>query len=218
LQHNLGEHWMQVEVDMRKVAILWLACSVLPSLNAFSQNRSVTLKGEATEGQPFRKSIGEGLDFVLIPNSDGDSGWTIAISPQIKASDLDCEDFLWVATPPYHFQNARYLDTQYDVTAQEAVRDSPREFNFVLNCTDYETERKRAELAIYPSNESRQKVEEAQSKLGMSPLGKGRLWIEDSTVTPGHNGGTGQALGAIHWIKFRVEINFPSPAPRQPKQ
>ena len=28
---------------------------------------------------------------------------------------LECEDFLWVVTPPYHFQNVRYLDTSYGI-------------------------------------------------------------------------------------------------------
>lgn len=195
------------------VSLFFLALS---SVSAAPQDRSVAFLGEATEGQTFRKNIGHGLAFVLMPDSMGGgiTGWTIAISPQGKASDPDCEDFLWVVTPPYHFQNVRYLDTQYGVTAQEAVRDSPREFSFVLNCADYETERKLGELAIYPSSESKQKVEEAQAKLGSSPLGKGRLWIEDSKITPGHDSATGQDLGAIHWIKFKVEIKFPAIPPR----
>ena len=120
---------------------------------------------------------------------------------------------LWVVTPPYHFQNARYLDTGYGITAQEAVRDSPREFSFVLNCADYERESKWVELAIYPSDASQKEVDEALAKLGSSPLGQGRLWIEDSKITPGHKSGSMQDLGAIHWIKFRVEIQFPAAPP-----
>jgi hypothetical protein len=121
-------------------------------------------------------------------------------------------------TPPYHFQNVRYLDTKYGISAQEAVCDSPREFSFVLNCTDFETERKRVDLAIYPpNNASRQEVDEARAKLGSSPLGKGRLMIVDSKITPGHNSGTAEDLGAIHWIKFKVEIKFPAGLPRHSK-
>ena len=100
---------------MRKVTILWLVCLGLSSLSATAQNRSVTLTGEAVEGQAFRKDIGRGLDFVLEPNPDGDTGWTIKVSLQGKPSTPECEDFFWVVTPPYHFQNVRYLDTQYGI-------------------------------------------------------------------------------------------------------
>jgi hypothetical protein len=204
---------------MRRVAILWLVCFALSSLSAASQDRSVTIVGEVTEGQTFRKSIGHGLDFVLMPSSWGDdiTGWTLEVSPQGKPTDPECDDFLWVVTPPYHFQNIRYLDTSYGTTAQEAVRVSPREFNFVLNCVDFKTESKRVDLVIYGSDASEKEVDEARAKLGSSPLGKGRLWIMDSKITPGHDSGPAQDLGAIHWIKFKVEIEFPAAAPPHAK-
>lgn len=202
---------------MKRVGIFWLVAFSLLSLNAAPQDRSVSFTGEATEGQTFRKSIGHGLNFVLMPNSDGDTGWTLEITPQEKPNAPECEDYLGVVAPPYHFQNARYLDTEYGITAQEAVRNSPREFSFVLNCSDYKTESKRVDLAIYPSTASKQEVDEALAKLGSSPLGKGRLWIEDSKLTPGHDSDTGGDLGAIHWIKFKVEIKFPAEPPPHPK-
>jgi hypothetical protein len=191
----------------------------LSSVSAAQQDRSATITGEATEGQPFRKSISHGLDFVLMPDSMGSgiTGWTLEVSPQGTPANPDCKDFLWVVTPPYHFQNQLYLDTGYGMTAQKAVSFSPRDFNFVVNCADYETERRRVELVMYSSNASKEEVEEARAKLGSSPLGKGWLWIVDSRITPGHEGGTGQELGAIHWIKFKVEIKFPVPSPQQSK-
>ena len=203
----------------RKSAFSFVSYFVLAlsSISAAPQDRSVTFTGEATEGQTFRKNIGHGLDFVLMPNSIGITGWTLEVSPQGTPSDPDCRDFLWVVTPPYHFQNVRYLDTGYGMTAQKAVSFSPRDFSFVLNCADYETERRRVELVMYSSNASKEEVDEARAKLGSSPLGKGWLWIVDSRITPGHDGGTARELGAIHWIKFKVEIKFPPPAPRQSK-
>jgi hypothetical protein len=69
---------------MRKVLFGGLVCFALSSLSAISQESPVTFTGEAVEGQSFRKSIGWGLDFVLEPNSDGDTGWTIEVSPQGK--------------------------------------------------------------------------------------------------------------------------------------
>lgn len=204
---------------MRILAVLWLALFALSSLGTDSPGLSLTFAGEATEGQTFRKGIGHGLEFVLMPSSMGDgiSGWTIMVSPQVKPSDPECADFVWVVTPPYHFENARYLDTSYGVAAQEAVRNSPREFSFVLNCADFETESKRVDLAIYPSAASKQEVDDALAKLGSSPLGKGRLWIEDSKITPGHGSGTTEDLGAIHWMKFKVEIKFPAGPPHRHK-
>jgi hypothetical protein len=208
----------RVGFAMKRIVNLGLILVALSGVSTARQDHLVTFVGEATEGQTFRKSIGSGLDFVLMPDSMGGgiTGWTIEVSPQGTPSDPECKDFLWVVTPPYHFQNARYIDTSYGTTAQKAVTvGSQREFNFVLNCADYETERKRVELVIYPNGASEREMEEAQAKLGSSPLGKGSLWIVDSRITPGHDGGTGQELGAIHWIKFKVEIKFPPPAPRQ---
>jgi hypothetical protein len=120
-----------------------------------------------------------------------------------------------VVTPPYRFQNVRYLDTQYGIRAEEAVRYSPRPFSFVLNGADFETENKRVALAIYPNNAPKREVDDALAKLGTSPLGSGRLWIEDSKITPGH---TAEDLGTIHWIKFKVEIKFPAEPPRGRRQ
>jgi hypothetical protein len=202
---------------MRRVVILWLVCLALSSFEAAARERPFIFTGESTEGKTFRQDIGHGLDFVLMSNSDGDTGWTIEVSPQGTPSDPECGDFLWVVTPPYHFQNVRYLDTEYGITAQEAVRHSPREFSFVLNCTDFEMERKRVELAIYPNGASERDVDQARAELGTSPLGKGQLWIEDSKITPGHDSGKAEDLGAIHWIKFKVEIKFPAAPPPHPK-
>jgi len=204
---------------MKKVVVMWIVGFALSSLAAAGQDRNFTFTGEAFEGKNFRKDIGHGLDFVLTPSSWGDeiTGWTIEVSPQVKPSDPECDDFLWVATPPYHFQNMRYLDTSYGMPAQEAVRISPREFSFVLNCMDFETERQRVELVLQPNGASQQEVDDARAKLRTSPLGKGRLWIEDSKITPGHDSGTGEGLGAIHWIKFKVEIRFPATSPPHPK-
>jgi hypothetical protein len=104
---------------MRKSAFFFISLFflALSSISAAPQDRLVTFVGETTEGQTFRKSIGRGRDFVLMPNSNGETGWTLEVSPQGRPSDPDCKDFLWVVTPPYHFQNVRYLDTEYGITA-----------------------------------------------------------------------------------------------------
>jgi len=204
---------------MKIATLLCLLFFALPNLQAVSQDHPLTFTAEVSEGQTFRKSIGRGLDLVLTSSQMGDrfSGWTIEVSPQVKASDPDCTDFVWVVTPPLRFENPRYLDTQYGILAQEAVARSPREFSFVLNCTDFETERKRVEIALWPYSYPQKVVDEAMAKLGSSPLGKGRLWIEDYRITPGKETADGSNPGVIHWIKFKVEIEFPAGTPPPPK-
>jgi len=208
-----------VILSMRRVTILWLLFFTLSSLSAASQDRPITFSGEASEGQTFRRSIGNGLDFVLMPVSMGGgiTGWTIEVSPQGKPSDPECNDFVWVVTPPYRFQNSRYLDTEYGITAQEAVRRSPREFSYVMSCADFMMERQRVDRVLWPYTYSKQEVDDALAKLGSSPLGKGRLWIEDFKITPGHRSGTAEDFGAIHWIKFKVEIKFPTGPLQHPR-
>ena len=204
---------------MGRVHILWLAFFTLSNLSAATPGPSITFIGEASEGHTFRKSIGEGLYFVLMPDSMGGgiTGWTIEVSPQGTPSNPECNDFVWVVTPPYHFQNARYLDTSYGLTAQEAVRRSPREFDFVMCCDDFMTERRRVDRVLWPYTYSKQEVDEALAKLGSSPLGKGRLWVEDFKITPGHKSDTAEDLGAIHWIKFKVDIQFPAEPAQHPR-
>jgi hypothetical protein len=192
-------------------AILWLICAVLASPSGGAGVNRISFSGEASQGETFRKSIGHGLDFVLTPASMGGgiTGWTIEVAPRGTPSDPECGDYVWVVTPPYHFQNARYLDTSYGITAQEAVRDSPHEFNFVLNCADFKTERGRLDVVLESYSHSQQQVDDARAKLGSSPLGKGRLWIEKYRITPGRKSTAGVELGVIHWIKFKVQLEFP---------
>jgi hypothetical protein len=202
-----------------RVTLLCLVFFALLSLGAVSQDHPLTFTAEVSAGKTFRRSIGHGLDLVLVPDStEGSiSGWTIEVSPQIKASNPECTDFLGVVTPPLRFGNPRYLDTQYGLLAQEAVARSPREFSFVLNCSDFETERKRLEIVLWPYSYPQKVVDEAMAKWGSSPLGKGKLWIEDSRITPGMETADGSNPGVIHWIRFKVEITFPARPPTSPK-
>ena len=87
----------------------------------------------------------------------------------------------------------------------------------MLSCKDYLIENGRVERVLWPYSYSKQEADDTLAKLGTSPLGKGRLWIEDSKVTPGRNTGTLKDLGAIHWIKFKVEIKFPVGPSQHPK-
>jgi hypothetical protein len=200
-------------------AILWLLCVALSGPSADARDKRINFSGEVSQGQTFRKSIGYGLQFVLMPASarGGITGWTIEVAPQGPPSDQQCSDYVWVVTPPFRFQNARYLDTGYGITAQEAVRASPREFSFVLNCTDFKTELHRLDVVLWPYSYLKERVDEAMPKLGSSPLGKGRLWIEGYRITPGGISPVGNEPGAIHWIRFKIQVEFPATPLRHPK-
>lgn len=82
---------------------------------------------------------------------------------------------------------------------------SPREFRFVTNCSDYQTESARLNIVLWPYTATPDKEKEALAKLGTSPVGKGRLWITDSKVS--HSTDTAdEKLGRIEWMSFSVEI------------
>ena len=204
---------------MRKAILLVVLAIVSAGRCTAAPSERITFTGEVSENQTFRRSIGHGLELELQP-TDMDpgniTGWTIGVAPAERPSDPECADYVWVATPPYHFQNARYLDTSYGTTAQAAVRMSPREFNFVLNCADYHTESARVDQALYSPSETEKN--DAIANLGTSPAGKGKLWIEKYRITPGRESESNDDLGAILCIWFRVEIVFPpdSAAPKKP--
>jgi len=85
-----------IAASMRRTTILWIFLLALPSLSAVPRDRAISFIGEASENQTFRKSIGHGLDFVLVPSSMGGDiiGWTISVSPQDKPAGRECDDFV----------------------------------------------------------------------------------------------------------------------------
>jgi hypothetical protein len=127
-----------------------------------------------------------------------------------RAAPPGCDDFVWVATPPYRFSNPRYLDTSYGIDAREAVRWSPREFAFVVRTADCEKEADRATRVLWPANYSEREVQEAQEQLGTSPLGRGSLVILDSKTSAAPGAVGGKDWGQIDWLKFEVRISLPA--------
>ncbi len=193
--------------------VVWILFGSLLGQCNERQGRTIRFAGEVARGLAFRKDIGHGLDFVLKPllaSQSGDvTGWTIQISPHGPPTDTECKDYLWVVTPPFRFWTHRYLSTEYGKPAQEAVAMSPREFNFVLNCHDYKTERQLVQRVLWPYTYSMEDVDDSLSKLGTTPHGTGHLWILDSKYTPGEKSTDPAKIGVIHWIKFEVDITFP---------
>jgi hypothetical protein len=192
-----------------------ISLTVLLACAASAQERPLRFEGEVKLGQEFRREIGHGLVFVLKPAPAGNpQGWTIMISPVKPSGQPGCDDFVWVATPPYRGSNPRHLDTSYGTSAREAVAMSPREFQFVLTDTDCRTESQRIERLLWPYNYPDKEVKDAQEKLGASPQAQGRLTVLDSKTSSGGYVVEGKDLGTVDWLKFAVEIRFPRPAAR----
>jgi len=180
---------------------------------AFSSDaKLVQFAGEVERGHEFRQPIGHGLVFALIPetgNPGAQSGWTITVSPEHPPESSDCRDLAWVVMPPYRSYNQRYLNNTYGMTAKDAVEMSPRSFNFVLNCQDYRVEGERVNILLWPYSHSQREQDDALAKLGSSPQGQGKLWIDKSRVGKAARDIEGVNYGSIAWIRFHVEIRFP---------
>ena len=168
----------------------------------------ITFSGEVSGD--FDRSFGP-LRFRL--NSEQAlGGWCIEVVPAEQTNSRN-DEYVWVVTPPYHFGNIRYLDTSYGTPAEDAVR-GPRDFNFVLDQGQFRRAADLVNLAVssHPLSEHKSEAEfdqesqNALASLESLSVGKGRLQILDSRV----DGLAGQdGLGAIEWLKFRVELHVP---------
>ena len=163
---------------------------------------AICFSGKVSEGEEFRRPIHDRMEFVLRPAFDK-KGWIIEISALGEAGG--CKEFASVANPPYRAHRDLYIDTSYGWTAEEELSISPRQFRFVTNCKDYQTEAARLDVVLWPNGAESRIVDEAMAKLGTSPMGEGRMWITESHAS--HAGGDKQ--GKIEWMKFSVEIKLP---------
>ena len=160
---------------------------------------AICFSGVVSAGKEFHKDLNSELEFVLA------GGWTIAIAP--KRPEKDCDEFASVVNAPYRAHQQLYIDTSYGWTAEEEVSTSPREFEFVTNCTDERVEAGRLSIVMWPYTATQEKYEEAMAKLGTSPLGHGRMWITGSTIS--HKDDTAnEKLGKIERMTFSVEITL----------
>jgi len=162
--------------------------------------------GRTTEhkGGLFDRKAARGLVFHLDPNPDVGSGWDIEILKKGDASD-DRDDFVAVATPPYHLFNQRYLSTAYDYTAASAVALSPRHFYFVQSEADYKIADHEVNINIYPNHAISDEIDAADDQARKIQVGRGELLILDSRITPATEK---DAKGTIDWIKFEVRLTF----------
>ena len=171
------------------------------AIGGFAQDYVPHLSGEVSRGQEYRKEIGSGLLFLLTATG---SGWKIGIVP--KAACSENGDWAYVVNPPYRTYSSLYLDTEHGVSAKKAVDFNPREYSFVTTCEDYKRESHRLKIVLWPSTYSKKEADEALAKLGTSPLGKARLTVLKSRVSPAEPGIEGKNYDRIDWLKFRLDI------------
>jgi hypothetical protein len=204
---------MAEHVHTALTAFLICAAAAMP---ADAKDEIVRFQSEVSSSHSFRQPIGHGLLLVL---GGGGGGWTIGVSPQ-TVTEQQCGDFAWVVNPPFRNYNALYLSALYGMTAQDAVEESPREFNFVLSCEGLKRESTFVNRLIMSSpagmQPSEKQVAEAEAKMGTSPQGHGKLWILDYKISPAPEDVDGKNYGQIDWIRFRVEIRFPADADSLP--
>lgn len=172
--------------------------------------RCESLTGEVEAGETFERAFGDGLLFRLAPNRNAPPnppGWTI----EVRAAPDGEHDFVWAATPPYHFDNPRYLDTSYGRSAAEAVARDVRTFGFATSEADHEV---LAEAAGFlassrPPDMSPRAHEAARDSLralwstAMDSVGRGELRITDATVSDPETHPPG---GRIERLAFEVKL------------
>lgn len=186
-------------------------CGTMASVFSEGSCIRVSFSGEVSAYHTFEHEFGA-LRFRLNPQA-ASFGWNIEVAPR-KETNPTRSEYVWVVTPPYHFGNIRYLDTSYGTKAEDAVKVSPRDFNFVLDQEQFNCAADLVNLAIsshpvddHKSDAGHEKEgSDAVAALESMSIGKGRLEIIDSRVNrPGGEHG----LGAIEWLKFKIELRVP---------
>jgi len=168
------------------------------------QCSDTTVVGRVDRGEAFSASFADGLLVRLEPEvfPANPQGWTLRVTP-----DSDpVTDYSFVATPPYRFWNARYLDTSYGVSAEAALSMSRRDFQYLVTAADHEIGMEAISTVLWPGEYSDAEVAQARERLEELVTGHGTLWIEGGSVAAPDEE---HPLGLIEWMSFRIEICTP---------
>jgi hypothetical protein len=167
--------------------------------------RRETFRGRVVAEQHHEIAIAPGLVFRLeaVQRPENPAGWTIRVTPPASPDD----DYSMVVTPPYRFANARYVDTGYGITAEQALAITPREFVFVATADDYAAARRALEVVLWPYTFTDAEVEAASATLDALPQYPASFAIENGLAS----GPTiDDPLGRIEWMEFRLDICVPA--------
>jgi hypothetical protein len=164
--------------------------------------------GEVSRGQHFEKVVAPAMVFRLEPYAANDPGWDIRLAPDTEPSpaSIDCIGAVLI---PSHGSNDLSIEVSEENTAQGAVQWNPRKFDFVPNPSDCKRAWDLSNSVNYEYNLTDQERQELYDKLGEIPSGNGELRILDSRLGPPTER---DKFGAIEWIEFEVDLQFPQPA------
>lgn len=187
------------------LSALLLSCSLIAPR---SHEPPLTFAGEVRAGEAFGRPIGKGLMFLLQPD---EAGWRIEVQPE-TARDGSCKEYSDVIAIPLRGYRENDLTVEYGVTAADAAQPRTHEIDFVLDeaACNHETELRTRLLWPYVYSEAEN--EEYMENVAGSPRGTALVTIRDSKVSPSGELVDGEDLGKIDWLKFEVEIRFPTPA------
>lgn len=172
--------------------------SPLPSFP--SGKPDIVISGELSAGKSFKRDIGQGLTFQLVPSpASFGSGWDIQIVPDNAATGF--AEYASIATPPYHQYKPVYLNASYGVTAEQAVK-MVRRFQFVETPEDSQAASVVVNTVVYTLDWTSHK-DSIAAEATKIPVGVGELRVISSRVTPGRNA---EDLGSINRIKFQANL------------
>ncbi len=182
-------------------------------------SKVIKFSGEVANDQKFEKEIGNNLFFRLEP---GGSSWTISIGSKTSKTSVkdvgyeNYNNFAAVVTPPYRGINNIYIEGWHfrnsdnsgpnelgpkNVNAPGEVR----EFDFVLNDTDYQKASEALNKMLWSYSYSEQEVNEATIIHENLSKRHGKLTITDLKL----NNLLVEKQAGIESMKFDVELNFP---------
>ncbi len=177
-----------------------------------------TLSGHVRAGESYRHPFGGGLSFRLRANASAPpnpDGWTV----EVRAGADGEHDFVWVATPPYHWWNPRYLDTSYGLDAQEAVARDVRSFRFVTSEAAYDSLARAVEVLVSSRPQGMTQSEwdaagdsaRATWTAMLDRAGRGELRITGAEVS---DSTAGRPRGRIERLAFTAVLCWGESTPR----
>jgi hypothetical protein len=172
--------------------------------------------GEVLRDQKYVHALPYGLEFRLIPYPEG---WSISIG---RPGDKT-EDYVGIATPPYHGVNPVFIEAWHFRNAdntgpnegQVEAPASVRDFSFVLSHAQYQKFLDELNIWSGSSPDATEKQRAAATDFLLSaPRRSGSLSIVDMKLG-------GLEKGTRPWfdsMKFNVDLCFPPPAAPLPEK
>jgi hypothetical protein len=202
--------WLVVAFSLGGTAISLAAGAAAPTpVNEDGSPPPIQISGEVRGAQRFVRPMPGGLRFALAPLSEGDKGgWAISVF----GADTS-QDFVGIATPPYHGPNEHVIEAWHFRTRRTAGADSgnvnapgtERGFYFVTSAADYEAYKTALEKLLWPAGLTDAEVDSIQTAMDQIPTGEGLLTIRAMSLD-------GLGPGETPWFeKMRFDVVLKPP-------